>query len=828
MRRVLFVFLAVLSMTVASNSRVRAQTPTEPLFSRHVVPVFSKLGCNSGGCHGMVQGRGGLRLSLFGADPSLDHERLLKEVAGRRVNVLEPDASLFLLKAAGQVPHEGGQRTALGSSDYQILRNWVTAGAKLDPVAKSNVKRMVVTPASQTAKPKDRIALKAQVEFVDGSTEDVTNLCFFEVGNREVADVDVHGNVEVLGVGDTSIIVRYPGQVGMATLVVTPAKAAANFPVVQEHNFIDKHVLNRLKVLDVHPSELCDDATFLRRVTLDVSGALPTADEVRAFLVDTKADKRSRKIDELLSRPRHAALWATRFMDILRVTGFTPGTFPPNTYEEYRAYEWLRSRLLENVAYDDMVERILTATSRDGRSLDEWAAEAAADMKDEINRQQPKTYSARKSLDVFWKRRMTTDVDHAIRVGHAFLGLRLQCAQCHRHPNDVWPQEDLLNFANFFMRVPHFTTMAGPRNKADAEVVAALKTKAKDLPAKGLQAIPKHFGDREIFVIKNKDLAEKTKKAGSSFFSSGAKSTGFATVTSPLGTQSSRQMRFLGDSEAVTANDDPVDRRAFVMTWMRRPENPFFAKAIVNRVWAHYLGRGIIDPPDDLSPLNPPSHPELLQELSAGFIENKYDLRWLHRTILNSRTYQQSSMTNASNRHDRRNFASFAIRRLSAEVLLDAYNQVAGVDVLFGKDRVPPAMPSGISLLEGASIFYRGDSSTTFALNTFGRPERDVEVVCDCERDDQATMLQALYLANHPQARKKISASEGQLARILQRHASMDQRITEIFLATVSRPPTPNEMKITQTHVQKAVSPQVGCEILLWSLLNSNDFIFNR
>lgn len=265
MHRFGLLFLAVFSVSVGTNSRSWAQAPVEPLFSRHVVPVFSKLGCNSGGCHGMVQGRGGLRLSLFGADPALDHERLLKEVAGRRVNVVQPDASLFLLKAAGQVPHEGGQRTAFGSTDYQILRKWVAAGAKLDAVEKSNVKRMLVTPASQTAKPKDRFALKAQVEFVDGSREDVTQLCYFEVGNREVASVDVHGNVEALGVGDTSIIIRYPGQVGMATLVVTPGKLAADFPKVQENNFLDRHVLNRLKVLDVHPSELCDDATFLQR-----------------------------------------------------------------------------------------------------------------------------------------------------------------------------------------------------------------------------------------------------------------------------------------------------------------------------------------------------------------------------------------------------------------------------------------------------------------------------------------------------------------------------------------------------------------------------------
>lgn len=828
MTRIRYLAMTILGIGFLHGS-ASAAAPESPLFSRHVVPVLSKLGCNSGGCHGMVQGRGGFRLSLFGVDPQLDHERMLKEMVGRRLNLTNPDASLLLLKATGQVPHEGGRRTSVGNADYQILRNWIAAGARLNALEQSRVERFVVTPSLRTSRPGERFTLSVQAYFADGSQEDVTALCAFDVGNREVAEVDRDGQVRVVGVGDTALIARYPGQVGIATLVVMPVEQATNFPKVQEHNFIDRHILARLRIVNVHPSELCDDATFLRRVTLDVTGALPTSAEVRAFLDDKNPDRRSKKIDELLARPDYAALWATRFMDTLRVTGFAQATFPPVVAEEYRAYEWLRARLAENTPYDELVERILTATSREGRSLEEWAAEAVAVTKEEIDGKPAQTYAARRTLDIFWKRRMAADVDHAIRMGHAFLGLRLQCAQCHRHPHDVWTQDDLLSFANFFMRIPHFSDIGNPRAKAEAEVVTLQKQKAKELPAKGQSLFGKQFGDREIWVLTSKDLTGAGTKGGRSFFGGAGKGSGFATVSSPLGTQSSKELRFLGEKEAVpTPPDDGADRRALVMAWLRRPDNPYFARAIVNRIWAHYLGRGIIDPPDDLSPLNPPSHPELLQELCDGFIKNKYDLKWLHRTIMNSRTYQQSSATNDSNRHDHRNFASFAIRRLPAEVLLDAYDQAVGVKLGFGKDRKPPSIPEGIRLLEGGALFYRGDSSTSFALTTFGRPERDVEVVCDCERDNQATMLQALYLANHPHARQKLAAPEGQLARIMKQFSSDEERIQEVFLTVVARRPTADEMQLVRDFLKVSPSPQQGFEGLMWSLLNSNEFLFNR
>ncbi|GBD36629.1 hypothetical protein HRbin36_01754 [bacterium HR36] len=828
------VLTALVSIVVPANSirggEARSSpVPTEPLFSRHIVPLFSRLGCNGGACHGAVQGKGGLRLSLYGVDPQLDHNRLLREFGGRRLNVLDADASLVLLKATARVPHGGGKRLEVGSAEYQLIRNWIAAGARLDPVEKSAVRRLEVTPASRTAKPGERFTLRVQAVYADGSQEEVTSLCSFEAVNREVVEVDRNGEVLARSVGDTAIVVRYPGQVGWATTIVLPEQPAENFPSIQATNLIDRHVLARLRLLSLQPSPICDDATFLRRVTLDVTGLLPTPQEIRAFLADKDPSKRAKKIDELLERPGYAALWATKFMDILRLSGYSPGgPFPPSVTDEYRAYEWLRARFRENVPYDQLVERILLATSREGRDYDAWANEMAAILNEEAEAKPPATYAARHTLDLFWQRRMATDVDHAIRVGHAFLGLRLQCAQCHRHPHDVWTQEDLLSFANFFMRMPHFNSMAGSRAQPAPEAIAAAKRRAADLPSRLQSSFVKSF-EREIFVLTREHLEGPGMKGGRSFFNTSKD--GFATVTSPLGTQSSRQMRLLGESTAYPLPNDGSDPRALVMAWLRRPDNPFFTRAIVNRVWAHYFDRGLIDPPDDLSPLNPPSHPELLQELCDGLIANKYDLKWLHRTILNSRTYQQSSLTNASNRHDRRNFASFYVRRLPAEVLLDIIDQATGSSGYDKGDRSvrdPGKMPAGLRMLEGGAIFCRGDGASTFALNTFGRPERNVEVVCDCERDNQATMLQALFLANHPWLRAKIADKQGLVARLAQASLSDDERIEELFLATLSRLPTPIEMKLSQDYLKQTGSTVKGLEGLLWALLNTNEFLFNH
>jgi hypothetical protein len=818
-----------------------------PRFSRHVSAIFSKLGCNGGTCHGAVKGQNGFRLTLFAADPALDHERLVREVAGRRLNVNDPDASLLLLKATGQANHGGGKRIEVGSPEYSTLRRWIAGGAKLDAVEKSRLTNLRVTPAEQTVKIGDRYRLKVEATFADGTKEDVTPICSFESLDRQVASVERDGEVTIQGTGDTALLVRYRA-VPAVSLVMVPRISKDVFPAVQPLTFIDKYILDKLKRVNVPPSPLTDDYTFLRRVTLDVTGTLPTSDEIRAFQADPKPDKRARKIDELLARPGYAALWALKFCDILNASDY--GVYADGMSQEQdapRFQQWVRARLEENVPYDQFVERILTATSREGHSLDEWGKEAFA-INDGYTTPRTDTtlYSQRKTLDLYWQRRASGGVSGALQIAHSFLGLRLECAQCHRHPHDVWQQDDLLSFANFFMHVrqPGFQ---GDNEKRFPEVAAYVKN---------MNAVAKQLGDqaksmRDTKLKKLDEVAKKTKSKDASdelqkvqqeigLLDRRSKSIPeigrrmmhaevqhvppskdtFAKVTNPLGTQESLTYRLLGETKNIEIPKDQ-DPRAIVAAWMRRPDNPFFARAIVNRVWAHYFGRGIVDPPDHLSPLNPPTHPELLDELCKEFVKNQYDLKWLHRTILNSRTYQQTSEAIASNRSDRANYAYFQFRRLPAEVLVDALNQATGVgeDMEMKFYHWDPAWKT-------VEIPYAPKNAfVSFMLEQFGRPQRNSGVQCDCERDPNASVMQVLSLANHPRIRQKIADDKGQVARILKSHADNTKRIDEVFLATLCRPPTDAERQACVKYVRESPSEAEGLRGVMWSLLNTREFL---
>jgi hypothetical protein len=816
-----------------------ADAPAAPLFSRHVVPLFSRLGCNAGACHGAVKGQNGFRLSLFGADPAQDHAWLLREFAGRRINPFAPEKSLLLEKATGATPHVGGQRVAAGSRDYRMLLNWLSRGAKLDRVENSRVTALRVTPPQQTLQLGQAYALKAEAAFADGTKEDVTDLCSFEVLDQTVAAADVSGTVTARGVGDTAVVVRYGYEPAVAHLVV-PRTGREPFPDVKPRNFIDTHVLAKLRRLNIHPAELCDDATFLRRASLDVTGLPPTPGEVRAFLADKSADKRAKKIDELLGRPGYAALWATRFSDVLKPNSFNANYGLVEAAEARRFYEWVRARVAENTPYDEFAARVLLATSRDGRTREEWVEEVMA-MAEENARLDPRlgVYAKRKTLDLYWQRENATGVKGSLQVAHAFLGLRLECAQCHRHPHDVWQQDDLLSFANFFMRVkgagyPDAKALppkAAELMKKGPGEAKKLREQAKKLTdkAKGKGVKPedaaKMAAEAKELEMKARMLTEGPKRFGTEV-QHNAERASFASVSSPLGTQKSAAFRLPGQAQALkpAKEDDP---REAVVAWMRKPDNPYFARAMVNRVWAHYFGRGIIDPPDHLSSLNPPSHPELLDALAEGFVESKYDLKWLHRTILNSRTYQQSARPHETAKGDRRNFAAFPLRRLSAEVLLDAINQAAGAAEAF-----PPRLflPPGARAVEVAGVTGAEDqrAALAYALQIFGRPARNGLVQCDCEREQSPTIVQALYLANHPQLRAKIAGPDGRVAKIVKDLPDGAKRVEEVFLWAVGRPPSKNDLAAALEYVKSSPSARRGLEDLMWSLLNTREFSLNH
>jgi hypothetical protein len=860
-----------------------------PLFRRHMSAVFSRLGCNAGACHGAVKGQGGFRLTLFAADAALDHERVLREFNGRRVNVADPDASLLLLKATGRVAHQGGKRLDAGWPEYEVLRKWIAGGGKLDPAEPSRVRSFRVTPSERVARPGESYPLRVEATFADGSVEDVTKLCSFDSLDKQVAIVERDGLVRAVGPGDTALVLRYRAEPVLA-MVVVPQTPREAFPQVTPHNFIDKHVLAKLRRLNVPPADLADDATFLRRASLDVTGALPSPREIRAFLADTSADKRDRKIEELLGRPGYAALWTLKFCDLLKASDF--GVYADGLTQEIdapRFQAWVRARLEENIPYDQFAQRILTATSREGRSLEDWAKEVIA-MADGYGtpRGDIVLYQKRKTLDLYWQRRNAASVPGALQIAHTFLGLRLECAQCHRHPHDVWQQADLLSFANFFMHVRE-AGFQGDNEKKFADVAAYTKKLSAEMKTLADQAKKLHEGkgkklDGEAKKAKSeadkllceaatleqqaaqkkdqpeeaerlrKQAADKRKQAEplqalqaeyARFQNEIAQMERrsryldevqrrllhaeihylenkdvFARVTSPLGTQTSKTFRLLGEAKAldVPKGKDP---RELLAEWLRRPDNPYFAKAIVNRVWAHYFGRGIVDPPDNLSSFNPPSHPELLRELCQEFIRHGYDLKWLHRVILRSRTYQQSSTASAANRRDRSNYAYFHYRRLQAEVLLDALNQTTGTTE--NMDMRYYHWPEQIKTIE--IPYAPRNSFVTFMLEQFGKPARNAAVQCDCERDANASILQVMSFANHPRTWQKISDDKGLIARIVKEIANEDARIEEVFLSALSRLPTDAERQACLKYLRESTSPSKGLQGILWSLLNTREFL---
>jgi hypothetical protein len=871
----------LLSLILFAPATARAgevSLPENPSYERHVTALFSRLGCNGGTCHGAVRGQNGFRLSLFGSDPAGDRDRLLREFGGRRLNLADPPASLLLRKATGQVEHGGGVRVKPGTFEYEVFRIWIAAGAPADPAGPSVVKDLRVSPTEQVAKPGEEYRLRVEARFADGTVEDVTAYCSFDSIDAASATVDASGRVTARTPGEAAIIVRYRAQPAMARVLI-PRPGGGSFPAMKPQNFIDTHVLAKLRRMNLPPAPLADDATFLRRVYLDVTGELPTPDEVRAFLADSSPDKRVKKIDELLTRTAHAALWTLKFCDTLKAADF--GVYADALSLEAdapRLQAWVRARLDENTPYDEFVERIILATSREGRTPEQYADEVKGLFEGYApGRKDLELYRNRRTLDLYWQRRGADGVGGAMQVAHAFLGLRLECAQCHRHPHDIWRQEDLLDFANFFMRVrkvgfqgdnekkfPDMAALfkrfndeakgldkevkgrkdgegktldeAAKKAKADADKLTAEIAKlekageADEIAAKKmeLEALKEVIARAETFRQQTAEMEKRAKlmpevarrlmHAEIRLLPPGQ----LAKVTSPIGSAESKAFRLLGETEPVSV---PADRdpRELVVAWMRRPDNPYFARAIVNRVWAHYFGRGIIDPPDNLSHFNPATHPELLQELCDGFVRNKYDLRWLHRTILNSRTYQQSSDGRPDAATDRTNYAAFPLRRLPAEVLLDALNAATGT--VEKMDMKYHHWPDEMKTVEVP--FAPRNAFVSFVLETYGRPKRNAAVQCDCEREGSASIFQVLALANHPRVWEKIRDPNGRVAKLV-KETPAEKRIDEMFLATVSRSPTAAEREACAKYLAAAESLEKGLQGVLWSLVNTREFLLQH
>ncbi|MBX3413342.1 MAG: DUF1549 domain-containing protein [Pirellulales bacterium] len=693
-------------------------------FANQIVPVFTKLGCNSGGCHGKASGQNGFKLSLLGFEPAEDFEYLVKEGRGRRLFPASPDRSLLLLKGTNAMPHGGGQRLPADSHEYRLLRRWIAQGmpygSEKDPV----VTRLSVFPEERTMPLEGRQQVTAIAHYSDGSTEDVTRMVQFEPNNPELAESTSTGLVNTLGLtGDVAIMARYQGHVAVFRASVPLGIKVENVP--QAKGVIDELVFNKLETLGIPPSPVCDDATFIRRVTIDVAGRLPTPDETAAFVADTDPAKRDKWIDTLLAGPDYADYFANKWSSVLRNKRRTPN----HVRGTFAFHSWIRQSLYTNKPYDEFAREIIAASG-------------------EVGSHPP----------VAWYREVKDANQQVEDTAQLFLGLRIQCARCHHHPFEKWSQDDYYSFAAFFSRV---------------------KQKGGKLAEE-----PRIFHAAGQAVAKNPKTGQNRQPAG-------------------LG----------APALDVPAEEDP---RQALVDWMADAENPFFAPALVNRYWKHFFDRGLVDPEDDMRVTNPASNPQLLGALSKDFIDSGFDLKHLVRTICTSQTYQLSSEPNEYNLTDKQNYSRYYPKRLTAEVLLDALNQVTHSRTDFGG---LPADTRAVQLpdQEGGGYF----------LSVFGRPQADT--ACECERSQEANLAQSLHLLNSAEVQGKLTAGDGRAATLAADSGrSHEEKIRELYRWVYSREPLPDEAQVALGHIEKLENKQQAYEDVLWALVNTKEFLFNH
>jgi len=690
-------------------------------FENDILPVFARFGCNTSGCHGKAEGQAGFKLSIFGFDPAADLAALSQEGRGRRINFTLPDQSLLLLKASGGAPHGGGIRIRKGSGEYRLLRDWIVAGA---PAGEPDAPTVV---SLRVAPPERRLAMDALQQlqvtaiYSDGREVDVTHHAKFQSNNDALVQVDEFGLVRTGETpGEGAIMASYQGAVDIFRAMVPQPDDGSEFPSRPVHNFIDELVDARLRKLNIHPSKLCSDTDFLRRVYLDILGTLPTSDEARRFLTSNDPQRRAKLVDELLQRPEYADLQALKWSDVLRVDRLALGHKAAYSY-----YHWIRDSFAQNRPFDEFARGVVTAT---GPLSDQPAGHL---------------YKVTK-----------TPGTAASTLSQVFLGIRIECAQCHHHPFDRWSQRDYAGMQAYFSQVTFKTTKFG-------QTLTATKTGATKHPRSG-------------DVVEAHALLQAEPEA------------------TPEG-----------------------DRRELFAQWLTANGNPWFARNIVNRVWAHFLGRGIVEPVDDVRTTNPPTNPELLDALAEHFVASGYDLHDLIRTITASRTYQLSSHPNASNDRDEQNYSRALFRRLDAEVRFDMICQVTGMPEKFR------GMPNGYRAIQ------LWDSQVKhYFLGLFGRPIRST--ACECERATEPSVGQVLHIINSPEIQAKLSDSGGRLATLVRETAEDSQLVDELYLSFYSRFPTDEERTAVTTFLKQATDRQRATEDIAWSLMNTVEFLFNH
>ncbi len=712
---------------VAPCFSVAADRP--PTFERDVQPLLTRGGCNSGPCHGKARGQNGFALSLLGFDTDYDYAAITKEARGRRVFPADPDNSLLLVKASGGMPHGGGKKLAVGSPGYETVRKWIAAGAPRTPPDAPKLVKITVSPVEVVGTFKQLAPLTVTAHYTDGSTEDVTKLSAYQSNDSGYVAVDADGVAKVGNLpGEAAITARFVDKFAVANVLVPlPTKVDPKYyDKLPRNNFIDGHVWDKLKRLNLTASDPAPESTYHRRAYLTVIGRPPTPDETRAYLADTDAKKREKLIDRLLARPEYADFWANKWTDLLRPNPYHAGIKATLTYDQ-----WIREQFRKNVPYDQFVRGLITASGSTWKN----------------------------GATVFYRNRREPE-ELAPMVSQLFLGVRLDCAKCHQHPSEKWGQRDFYSFAAFFGRIGR--------------------------KGQGISA-PISGGEEVMFVADGGSVKHPL--------------TGEVLPPTPL----------LGTPQTIPPGDDP---RAALADWVTSKDNPYFAKVIANRVWAEMMGRGIVDPVDDLRDTNPPSNPALLDALAADFRTNNHDLKKLIRLIVTSHAFALGSTPTDTNAGDSRNYSRRLRQRLRAEVLLDAVSDLTGVTEAFD------AMPMGSRAVEAWTV--RFDSKF---LDSFGRPDPNQDP--PCERTSDTTVVQALHLMNAPGLAAKITSDKGRAAKLAESKKTPAELVEELYLLAYNRPPTKEEAELCVARFdKKGATRRTVVEDLMWALVNTPEFVF--
>ena len=717
---------------------VKGTEAAQPInFANQISPVLTKLGCNSGGCHGKISGQNGFRLSLLGFEPELDYMTLLKESRGRRLMPASPDQSLFLLKAAGVVPHGGGKKMDVAGEEYKLLRRWIVAGMPYGQEKDPRIAGVTVFPETRVVDRQSRQQLVVHAHYTDDTIEDVTRRAQYESNETEVATIGEAGLVQTLSMtGQAAVMVRFSGNVAtFRSVVPRPGDAPKfDFPI---QTVVDKHTATKWRELGISPSELSTDEQFLRRVYLDVTGTLPSVEVVNKFLADSSKTKRDQLVDKLLETPEYSFYFANKWADVLRVKRRGQ---PDRASGTFSFHDWIRDAVATDKPYSEFVRDIVCAIGDETKS--------------------PATV---------WYKEVTTPEQFVDDVSQVFLGQRLACANCHHHPYEKWTQDDYWGIAAYFGRVGK-----------------------KAIPSAGRQ----NNGQNQRQSIYTKSSGSVTNKRTSK-----------AADMKPL------------DGEAITVGGDD-DPRVLFVDWMVDPKNPFFAKAVANRYWAHFFGRGIVDPLDDMRATNPPSNPELLDELAKNLVENKYSLKSLIKTIVKSRTYQLSSVPNEFNKTDKQSYARYYPKRLQAEVVFDAVCNVTESPSDF------PGLPKDRNAPKRA-IELPDESFASYFLDVLGRPQRIS--ACECERVNEASLAMILHLLNSDEVQGKIARAGARAEKLAKDPRSDDEKVTELFLLTQAKKPTPEQLSLARENIVKhEKSKKLAYENIIWALINSKGFLFNQ